>query len=143
MNVLSLVERGGDVRFVRLDAVTVPDVAEVVNKNVSRETRLVTDEARTAGRSARPLPSTRASITLGTSGRGVTFAWTRWKATSTCSRGGMHDAYQHCREKHLYRYLAEFDFRYNNRVAKGVSDETRTIAALAGIVGRRLTYRDS
>ena len=38
---------------------------------------------------------------------------------------GMRGVYQHCREKHLHRYLAEFDFRYNNRVALGVNDEGR------------------
>jgi hypothetical protein len=51
--------------------------------------------------------------------------------------------YQHCSEKHLHRYLAEFDFRYNNRVKLGVNDEGRTENALRGIVGKRLTYRDS
>jgi hypothetical protein len=28
---------------------------------------------------------------------------------------GMRGSYQHCSEKHLHRYLAEFDFRHNNR----------------------------
>jgi hypothetical protein len=51
--------------------------------------------------------------------------------------------YQHCKERHLHRYLAEFDFRYNNRVKLGVDDTARTAKALRGIVGKRLTYRDS
>jgi hypothetical protein len=54
---------------------------------------------------------------------------------------GMKGNYQHCAEKHLHRYLAEFDFRYNNRIALGVNDIARTDAALMGIVGKRLTYR--
>jgi hypothetical protein len=54
---------------------------------------------------------------------------------------GMRGVYQHCREKHLHRYLAEFDFRYSNRVALGVDDVTRADRVLAGIVGKRLTYR--
>jgi hypothetical protein len=54
---------------------------------------------------------------------------------------GMKGVYQHCKEKHLHRYLAEFDFRYSNRVALGIDDEARTIRALAGISGKRLTYR--
>jgi hypothetical protein len=41
----------------------------------------------------------------------------------------------------LKRYLAEFDFRYNNREALGVSDRERMINAIPGIVGKRLTYR--
>jgi hypothetical protein len=36
---------------------------------------------------------------------------------------GMKGIYQHCSEKHLHRYLSEFDFRYSNRVRLGISDE--------------------
>ena len=54
---------------------------------------------------------------------------------------GMKGVYQHCSKKHLHRYLAEFDFRYSNRVALGVDDQTRAVLALQGAVGRRLTYR--
>jgi len=56
---------------------------------------------------------------------------------------GVKGVYQHCSEKHLHRYVAEFDFRYNNRVRLGVNDEARTERALRGIVGKRLTYLDS
>jgi hypothetical protein len=54
---------------------------------------------------------------------------------------GMKGIYQHCSEKHLHRYQAEFDFRYNNRLALGVEDQERAETALRGIKGRRLTYR--
>jgi hypothetical protein len=54
---------------------------------------------------------------------------------------GMKGVYQHTSKKHLHRYLAEFDFRYNHRVALGVNDMGRTETALRGIVGKRLTYR--
>ena len=53
----------------------------------------------------------------------------------------MRGVYQHCKEKHLHRYLAEFDFRYNARVALEVNDGTRAERALRGVVGKRLTYR--
>jgi hypothetical protein len=49
--------------------------------------------------------------------------------------------YQHCSERHLYRYIAEFDFRYSNRVKRGIDDAERADRALKGIVGKRLTYR--
>jgi hypothetical protein len=42
---------------------------------------------------------------------------------------------------HLKRYLAEFDFRYNERMALGVNDTERATKALKGVVGKRLTYR--
>ena len=54
---------------------------------------------------------------------------------------GMTGVYQHCGERHLHRYLAEFDFRYNHRVALGVNDTMRVAFALVGAKGKRLTYR--
>jgi hypothetical protein len=54
---------------------------------------------------------------------------------------GMKGVYQHCQEKHLHRYLSEFDFRYSNRIALGVDDVARAERALKGIVGKRLKYR--
>ena len=56
---------------------------------------------------------------------------------------GITGTYHHVSPKHLKRYLAEFDFRYNNRVALGVSDTARTELALRDIVGKRLMHRDS
>ena len=54
---------------------------------------------------------------------------------------GMKGIYQHCGEAHLHRYLAEFDFRYNNRSTNKISDSERTIKIMEGIFGKRLTYR--
>jgi len=54
---------------------------------------------------------------------------------------GMYGIYQHCGEQHLHRYLAEFDFRYSNRIALGADDDERTIRAIRGGHGRRLTYK--
>lgn len=51
---------------------------------------------------------------------------------------GMPGVYQHCQEKHLHRYLAEFDFRYN---ARSVDDDARAVLAHKGAEGKRLTYR--
>jgi len=53
----------------------------------------------------------------------------------------MKGVYQHCAEHHLHRYLAEFDFRYSNRAALGIDDAVRSVVALMGFKGRRLTYR--
>src|SRR5204862_3107687 len=54
---------------------------------------------------------------------------------------GIFGCYFHVSEKHLHRYAAEFDFRYNNRVALGVDDLARADRALIGAKGKRLTYR--
>ena len=52
----------------------------------------------------------------------------------------MKGIYQHCKERHLPRYLAEFDFRYNERE---IDDTERADRVMLGIIGKRLTYRDS
>jgi hypothetical protein len=67
----------------------------------------------------------------------------RSKATSQFFKRGIYGVYHHVSATHLKRYLAEFDFRYNERMALGVDDQERTARALRGIVGKRLTYRDS
>jgi hypothetical protein len=54
------------------------------------------------------------------------------KATSQCS-SGVRGTYKHCSDKHLHRYLAEFDFRYNNRIAPGVDDEKRATELAKGM----------
>ncbi len=56
---------------------------------------------------------------------------------------GMRGIYQHCREKHLHRYLAEYDFRYNHRVKLGYNDGERATLAIKNASGKRLTYRGS
>jgi transposase-like protein len=56
---------------------------------------------------------------------------------------GINGVYHHVSPQHLKRYLAEFDFRYNERQALGVGDEARSDRLVHGIVGKRLTYRDS
>ena len=53
---------------------------------------------------------------------------------------GMKGIYKNCSEKHLHRYLAEFDLRYNNRIALGVDDQYRAANALLSVKGKRLTY---
>jgi hypothetical protein len=43
-------------------------------------------------------------------------------------------------ERHLHRYLAEYDFRYSHRIKTGYDDEARADRALIGVKGKRLTY---
>ena len=53
----------------------------------------------------------------------------------------MKGVYQHCGEAHLHRYVAEFDFRYNNRSGRGVEDTERAAKIISQASGKRLTYR--
>jgi hypothetical protein len=53
----------------------------------------------------------------------------------------MRGIYQHCKEKHLHRYLAEFNSRYNHRIRLGYNDGERAALAIKGATGKRLTYQ--
>jgi hypothetical protein len=54
---------------------------------------------------------------------------------------GMRGIYQHCAEKNLHRYLAEYDWRYNHRIALGFNDGERAALAVKNAAGKRLMYR--
>jgi hypothetical protein len=54
---------------------------------------------------------------------------------------GVIGTFHHISEQHLHRYLAEFDFRYNNRSGLGVEDTARVTKIIKGVSGKRLTYR--
>jgi transposase-like protein len=55
---------------------------------------------------------------------------------------GIVGVFHHVSEQHLHRYLAEFDFRYSNRIALGVTDGERAELALKGAKGKRLRYEE-
>jgi transposase-like protein len=56
-------------------------------------------------------------------------------------KGGIVGTYHHVSQKHLKRYLAEFDFRYNERSALEVTDAERAVKVIRGTVGKRVTYQ--
>jgi transposase-like protein len=138
--VLSLVERGGPIRSIVMDKVNRPEVERVVKANVDRESHLMTDTARYYKVPLGFAKHSRVDHSIDEYVRGEAHVNTLEGYFSIFKRG-MKGVYQHCREKHLHRYLAEFDFRYNNRSALGVEDQKRTKNVLAGVKGKRLTYR--
>ena len=139
--IVSLVERGGRVRSFHPAVADGATVAKIVCENISRESRLHTDESKLYFRVG---PEFAAHETVNHSikeyARGDVTTNTVETYFSVFKRG-MRGVYQHCGEKHLHRYLAEFDFRFNNRTALGVTDGERAALAMKGIEGKRLTYR--
>lgn len=139
--VLTLVERGGGARSFHITSFGVADVVPIVRTNVRRESRLMSDEARQYVGIGQEFAE------HGAVNHGA-FEWGRGEIGTNTVEGyysifkrGMKGVYQHCAEKHLHRYLAEFDFRYSNRIALGCDDADRAARALKGISGKRLTYR--
>ena len=141
--VLTLVERGKGSRSFHVDGTKATDLVPIIKANVLPGTHVMTDEAGQYAHLNKHFTE-HDFVRHGTGeyGRGLVHTNTVEGFYSVFKRG-MKGVYQHCSEKHLHRYVAEFDFRYNNRVKLGVDDQARTGTALKGIVGKRLTYRRS
>ena len=144
--VVSLVERGGSVA--QLPCVGLDSFRDIpiINANVKRETAIMTDAAQLYKYQLSHFAShQRVDHSSGEYVRYVEGAPTVHSNTVegyfSLFKRGMRGVYQHCKEKHLHRYLAEFDFRYNNRIALGVTDEARASKMVKGAQGKRLTYR--
>lgn len=139
--IVSLVERGGTVRSFKVDRADADTVRTILFTNVKRNTDLHTDESALYTYTGKAYASHK---TVNHSSkeyvRGTVHTNTIEGFFSIFKRG-MKGVYQHCGEQHLHRYLAEFDFRYNNRTALGINDTMRSEEALKGIVGKRLMYR--
>ncbi|OLF81478.1 transposase [Maricaulis sp. W15] len=139
--VVALVERGGNVRSFHVQKANRNTVATILFENVTRETKLYTDESRlytVLGKQYATHETVRHSADEYVRGEVHT---NTIEGVFSIFKRGMRGIYQHCKEKHLHRYLAEFDFRYNNRQAQGVSDVERRDNILRGAEGKRLTYR--
>jgi transposase-like protein len=139
--VFSLVERKGQVRSFHVADVTAKNLKQKIRDNVARKTNIMTDEAY----SYRGLSKEFLSHDTVTHSRQE---YVRDEAHTNTVEGyfsilkrGVYGVYHHVSSQHLQRYLAEFDFRYNNRSALGIEDLQRTEAVLKGIQGKRLTYR--
>lgn len=139
--VVALVERNGKVRSMHMGKVTGNNLKAALRKNIARDAKLMTDEStmyRNLGKEFASHESVMHSA----------YEYVRGNVHTNTIEGvfsilkrGLIGVYQHCDSDHLHRYLAEFDFRYNNRVALGVDDNQRTITAMRAIEGKRLTYR--
>ncbi len=138
--IVGLIERGGSVRTFHVKQATKINVAQLVTDNIDRESTLYTDESRLyTGMSENFAAHESVKHSAKEYVRGNVHSNTIESYFSIFKRG-MRGTYQHCAEKHLHRYLAEFDFRHNNRIAIGQDDLGRADNILTGIVGKRLTY---
>jgi transposase-like protein len=139
--IVALVERGGSVRTFHVAFADKATVAGIVGENVARESRLHTDESRLYTKvGAEFAAHETVTHSAGEYARDGVHTNSAEGYFSIFKRG-MRGIYQHCREKHLHRYRGEYDFRYNHRVALGVDDLARTLAAIRGAEGKRLTYQ--
>jgi transposase-like protein len=141
--VVSLVQRDGGVRSFHVPNVTASNLYPLIAKHTHADNRFMTDEAPVylgIGRTfvEHQTVNHKAKEYV----RGEVYTNTVEGYFSVLKRG-IYGVYQHVSEAHLKRYLAEFDFRYSNRIKLGVDDQMRSDLALAGVVGKRLTYRST
>ncbi len=142
--IMTLIERrpeGGKARSFHVEGTAAADLLPIIRAHVNSGSHIMTDEAGQYHHLGKYF--TEHDFT--THGKGE---YVRGNVHTNTVEGfysvfkrGMKGIYQHCSEGHLHRYVAEFDFRYNNRVRLGIDDAERTDRALKGIVGKRLTYR--
>jgi transposase-like protein len=137
----SLVERGGRVRSHHVPTVTAKTLRPILQEQIHADSKVMSDDggARVTHEFARHQS---VNHSIGEYVRGDAHTNTIEGYFSILKRG-ITGTYHHVSPQHLKRYLAEFDFRYNERASLGVSDEARADTLVRGIVGKRLTYKDS
>ena len=138
---LSLVDRDSkQVRSFHVDSVSAAELVPIVKANVAKETAIMTDEWSGYYSLSDHFASHQSvSHKVDEWARGDVHTNTVEGFYSVFKRG-MKGVYQHCNEKHLHRYLAEF-FRYNNRSRLGVEDTELAAKIVRGANGKRLVYR--
>jgi transposase-like protein len=147
MSVLSLLDRETkQTRSMVVDDLKPATVVPILEENIAKEAKVMTDEAG----HYHHLRKSFAEHGVVRHGQNEYVDLERPHVHTNTIEGyfsifkrGMKGVYQHCGKQHLHWYLAEFDFRYNNRSALGIEDVERCGRALSGLVGKQLTYRDS
>lgn len=143
--VLALVDReSGQSRWFHIDNARAVDIHPLVRANIAKEARLMTDEAKMYRKIGRDFAAHGTTVHAAFNYVNLedrTIHTNTVEGAFSIFKRGMRGVYQHCAEHHLHRYLAEFEFRYNNRVALGVTDTERSDTMLKGVVGKRLTYQ--
>lgn len=136
--IVSLVERGGDVRSFHVQAVTAKTIKPILLSQISKDAHLMTDEATIYTKIGKEF--SKHSVV-----KHSTYEYVRGKDHTNTIEGffsrlkrGLVGTYHHVGSQHLNRYVTEFDFRYNTRKS---SDVERSSVLIRNIVGRRLIYK--
>lgn len=141
MKIVSLVERDGKKRSFHVANVTSETVRAVLHSQVSSKAHLMTDESNVytvVGREFAQhstVSHSKKEYKRGDVSSNIV------ESSFAIVKRGLHGTFHSVSEKHLQRYMNEFDFRWNTRSAEGFNDVQRTNAALKGIAGKRVTYR--
>jgi transposase-like protein len=145
-SVLTLVERDGKARSFHVEKASKDVIIPIVRDNIDRESHVMSDEAPIYSKLGNDFAKhgavehSRGEYGYRDRESGEKINTNTVEGYYSIFKRGMIGVYQHCGEQHLHRYLAEFDFRYSNRIKLGVNDTNRAEIALQGVKGKRLTY---
>jgi transposase-like protein len=140
--VVALVERDGRIRSQHMPEVTSKNLRAALHAQVDKDSYLMTDDASVyvpIGKTFAGHGTVNHSIEEYV--RGGFWHTNTVEGYFSILKRGIVGTYHHVSQQHLKRYLAEFDYRYNERQAVGVNDAERMEKSVSGIVGKRLTYR--
>lgn len=140
--VVALVERDGRVRSQHVASVTAKTLKPILRSQIDKKSYLMTDESNVYS----PIGSAfggHGTVNHSIEEYGRNYFWHTNTVESYFAifKRGVYGTFHHVSQQYLKRYLAEFDFRYNERDALGVTDAARMEKSIQGIVGKRLTYR--
>ena len=141
--VMSLVERDGRGRSFHIANVTGASLYPLLARHADPKSRLMTDDAylyRAVGWNYADHGRVTHSKGEYVSRQDPTIHTNTVEGYFSILKRGIYGTFHHVSEAHLGRYLSEFDFRYNARIALGVDDTQRASLALKGAKGKRLTY---
>jgi hypothetical protein len=140
--VMTLVERGGKARSFHVKNATAKTLRGTAIRIASRKSYLMTDENAAYTKLGKEFDG-HATVNHSANEYARLGGFVHVNSAEnyfSIFKRGVVGTFHHISEQHLHRYLAEFDFRYNNRSGLGVEDIERAARALKGIEGKRLTY---
>ncbi len=140
--VLSLLQRDGEVRSFHVGRVTADNLRPIIDRQLSSTARVMTDTSSVLGKAIAPRRHHQVNHKESEYGRytkrGMCITTNTVEGFFSLLKRGINGTFHHVSKQHLHRYLAEFDFRYNNRK---ITDGQRSCRLIQGVAGKRLTYR--
>jgi transposase-like protein len=140
--VVSMVQRGGEVRSYHVQRVTSKTIGPILKHNIEYGARIMTDSGTVLHGAIHPRKHDQVNHQEEEYGRyenGVCITTNSVEGFFSLLKRGINGTYHHVSPQHLHRYLSEFDFRYSNRK---ITDGERSCRLIGRVAGKRLMYRD-
>lgn len=138
--VVALVERGGKVKTRVVADVTAHTLRTIIVEYVDQSSTIHTDESSSYSGIGQAFDGGHKT----TNHRSGEYAKPDGSHSNTVEsyfaliKRGVYGNFHHVSKKHLFRYCAEFEFRWNHRAG---DDNLRALTALSQVGGKRLTYQ--